>query len=139
MIFIPVFSHLGFSESQSISTSFAIQCFGMTAGALSWSWYYANHHKHNHQWQYFTPLVLLASLCSVSGLWSSYLLALPSPTSLHQSFSVFSIVLGVAIIYSSLKKASANTITLNWLDYLSIIAISFFWRHNHHLVIGGRG
>jgi len=40
VVFIPVFSELGLTESQSVATSFAIQSFGMTAGAITWSLYY---------------------------------------------------------------------------------------------------
>ncbi|MEI8600615.1 hypothetical protein P4S55_05730 [Shewanella sp. PP-Sp27a-2] len=45
VIFIPVFSSLSFSESQSVATSFMIQCFGMTAGAISWSLHYKKRHR----------------------------------------------------------------------------------------------
>ena len=36
VIFIPVFNSLNLTSEQSISTSFAIQCFGMTTGAVAW-------------------------------------------------------------------------------------------------------
>ena len=46
VIFIPAFNELNFTEIQSIGTSFAIQCFGMTAGGLTW-WF---HYKHILLW-----------------------------------------------------------------------------------------
>lgn len=36
VIFIPFFTAIGITESQSVGTSMAIQCFGMTAGAVAW-------------------------------------------------------------------------------------------------------
>ncbi|WP_259366763.1 sulfite exporter TauE/SafE family protein [Colwellia sp. BRX8-7] len=40
VVFIPLFNQLNFTEQQSIATSFAIQCFGMTAGAFTWWFHY---------------------------------------------------------------------------------------------------
>ncbi len=36
VVFIPAFQQLGVSEAQSVATSFAIQCFGMTMGSIVW-------------------------------------------------------------------------------------------------------
>ena len=36
VIFIPFFAAIGFSSEQSVATSMAIQCFGMTAGSVAW-------------------------------------------------------------------------------------------------------
>ena len=36
IVFIPAFTALGVSGLSALGTSLAIQCFGMTAGALSW-------------------------------------------------------------------------------------------------------
>ncbi|MDX5999093.1 hypothetical protein SIL85_19030 [Shewanella oneidensis] len=70
VIFIPVFSSLDFTEAQSVSTSFMIQCFGMTADALSWSRYYQLHHM-DKTWHGFVPSILLCACFSVLGLWSA--------------------------------------------------------------------
>ena len=40
VVFILLFNQLNFTEQQSIATSFAIQCFGMTAGAFTWWFHY---------------------------------------------------------------------------------------------------
>lgn len=36
VIFIPFFAAIGFSSVEAVGTSMAIQCFGMTAGAVAW-------------------------------------------------------------------------------------------------------
>ena len=36
IVFIPAFMKLGMSATESLATSIAIQCFGMTSGALAW-------------------------------------------------------------------------------------------------------
>ena len=36
IIFIPFFTALGLGVNESLGTSIVIQCFGMTAGAISW-------------------------------------------------------------------------------------------------------
>lgn len=121
VIFIPVFSQLGFSDAQSISTSFAIQCFGMTAGAVSWSLHFLKRHQADPQWHHFATVCYLGALTSILGLWSRYGFELTSPASLHQSFSIFSILLGLIIIYSSVKiSAVPSTASLTQVDYMMI-------------------
>ena len=36
VVFVPFFNQMGLSPSATVATSFAIQCFGMTAGAVTW-------------------------------------------------------------------------------------------------------
>ncbi|MCG9696004.1 sulfite exporter TauE/SafE family protein [Shewanella sp. Isolate11] len=126
VIFIPVFTHLGFNDAQSLSTSFAIQCFGMTAGAISWSWYYLRHQKTQGQWHYFLPFVSIISLFSIAGIWTSYGANLPSPASLHFGFSLFSILLGITLIYSSQQNKKTHNFNIIHIDYLMLASIGFF-------------
>ncbi|MPY21004.1 sulfite exporter TauE/SafE family protein [Shewanella psychropiezotolerans] len=107
VIFIPVFSSLNFSNEQSISTSFAIQCFGMTAGALTW-WF---HFKKENQSGLRRELVKLICICSpfsIAGIWTTQVFAIQAPTSLEHGFSLFSIVLGFAILLSSITLTSTT-------------------------------
>lgn len=50
VVFIPAFTFLQLEESAVFATSFAIQCFGMTAGMLSWR-HYAQHNDVARHWQ----------------------------------------------------------------------------------------
>lgn len=111
VIFIPAFSALGFSPQEAISTSFLIQCFGMTAGALTWCYHYIKQHHHNKTWQGFCTMITCCSISSIAGLWCSKLMHINAPASLHISFSLFSIILGSIIIINSLKKFNHDVTT----------------------------
>lgn len=100
VVFIPAFNQFGFTEAESIATSFAIQCFGMTAGAVTWYRYYLLQQRNTLNWQHFNTLILLCSVFSVCGLWLVYGVHLSAPTSLHLSFSGFSTFLGASIFAS---------------------------------------
>jgi len=98
VVFIPLFNQLNFTEQQSLATSFAIQCFGMTAGAFTWWFHYKNEKTQLRLWQGFKRIISIVSIASIIGLWWVYGNNLTSPTSLHHSFSWFSLVLGLFII-----------------------------------------
>ena len=98
VVFIPMFNHLNFTESQSIATSFAIQCFGMTAGGVTWWHHYKTEKTTLHLWQGFKRVIFVTAVASVIGIWLVYGNQLSAPASLHQSFSWFSIILGVFIL-----------------------------------------
>ena len=111
VIFIPAFSALGFTPTEAISTSFLIQCFGMTAGSMTWCHYYFKQHHQDDSWQGFPVMVACCALFSISGFWTSQFASLSAPVSLHVSFSVFSIVLGAIIIINSRKKTTQHSLT----------------------------
>jgi uncharacterized membrane protein YfcA len=98
VVFIPMFNELGFTEKQSVATSFAIQCFGMTAGAITWWCHYKTQKTELRLWQGFKRIITITSIASVIGLWLVYRFDIASPASLHQSFSWFSLLLGIFII-----------------------------------------
>ena len=127
VIFIPMFNHMSFSEIQSIATSFAIQCFGMTAGALTW---YHHYHKEKRDlvlWQGFKRIIAVTSIAAIAGIWSIYGANVGSPASLHQSFGWFSLVLGLFIVTTVyLLKPKRESSKLQYFDYLAIIAIGYF-------------
>jgi uncharacterized membrane protein YfcA len=111
VIFILAFSALGFSPEEAISTSFLIQCFGMTAGALTWCHHYLKQHHHNKTWHGFSTMIICCSISSIAGLWCSKIMHINAPASLHISFSLFSIILGCIIIINSLKKTNNDVTT----------------------------
>ena len=67
IVFLPIFISQGFSPLESLSTSLAIQCFGMSSGALAWV-QYQNSEKVDfpNQWKGFYPVLLVALLSSLS-------------------------------------------------------------------------
>ncbi|WP_179078336.1 sulfite exporter TauE/SafE family protein [Colwellia sp. UCD-KL20] len=125
VIFIPAFNQFGFTEVQSVATSFAIQCFGMTAGAITWYKYYQSQKSLSSSWQGFHLIIVVCSICSVIGLWLIYGNQLSAPASLHVSFSWFSLFLGLSIFTSVyfLKTNKVNN-RLLLIDWLMLIVIS---------------
>ncbi|WP_076407849.1 sulfite exporter TauE/SafE family protein [Shewanella sp. UCD-KL12] len=125
VIFIPVFNSLNFTSEQSISTSFAIQCFGMTAGALTW-WFHFNRDNLSPVRKALIKQLSVTSPFAVAGIWTAQLLSFQPPSSLEFSFSIFSIVLGVAILYSCLTLKQTNLRTsLNRSELIQLSCISF--------------
>ena len=98
VVFIPLFNQLNFSETQSVATSFAIQCFGMTAGAVTWWHHYKTKKQTSHLWTGFKPIIAISAIASCLGLWFIYDFGshhvIQAPASLHQNFSWFSLCLG---------------------------------------------
>ena len=72
VVFIPLFNQLNFTEQQSVATSFAIQCFGMTAGAFTWWFHYKREKTQLRLWQGFKRIISIASISSVIGIWLVY-------------------------------------------------------------------
>lgn len=127
VVFIPLFNQLNFSEQQSIATSFAIQCFGLTAGALTWWFHYKNEKTQLRLWQGFKRIIGIVSIASISGLWLIYGNQLTSPTSLHHSFSWFSLVLGLFIVVTIFfLKPQRERSQLYLFDWFALIIIGLF-------------
>lgn len=59
VVFVPFFNYLSFSAQSVVATSFAIQCCGMTAGALTWAAYYKHQHKYDQYWKALPSVLML--------------------------------------------------------------------------------
>lgn len=127
VVFIPAFNELSFSEQQSIATSFAIQCFGMTAGAITWWFHYSTEKTELRLWQGFKRIISVCTIASIIGLWSVYGTGYQAPSSLHQNFSWFSFILGLLIVITVFfVKPSRERSQLYYFDYLMIALIGLF-------------
>jgi len=127
VVFIPMFSKLNFTEQQSVATSFAIQCFGMTAGAVTWWHHYQAEKTDLRLWQGFKRIISITSIASVIGLYSIFYSQLNSPASLHTSFSWFSLLLGFFIIVTIyLLKGHRERSQLHVVDYVALILLGVF-------------
>ncbi|BFT29817.1 hypothetical protein D210916BOD24_09930 [Alteromonas sp. D210916BOD_24] len=109
VIFVPFFNYLSFTPQSVVATSFAIQCCGMTAGAITWWRYFRVAHRYDDYWKALPSTLMLtipASLCGIGFAQYSFvgasLLArhLGGAESLHIVFGTFSILLAVAIMAS---------------------------------------
>jgi uncharacterized membrane protein YfcA len=105
VVFVPFFNQLGFSAQTTVATSFAIQCCGMTAGALTWWSFYHKENRHAREWIEFSRALLLTVPFSLIGVMmaqhkSEWFGRFANPENLHFGFGVFSIVLALAIFAS---------------------------------------
>ncbi|NQY50592.1 MAG: sulfite exporter TauE/SafE family protein [Colwellia sp.] len=127
VVFIPMFSKLNFSEQQAIATSFAIQCFGMTAGAVTWWHHYKTEKTDLRLWQGFKRIICVTSIASVIGLNAVFFYQVDSPAALHISFSCFSLLLGFFIILTIyLLQPHRERSQLYYVDYIALVLIGLF-------------
>ncbi|MCC2607375.1 sulfite exporter TauE/SafE family protein [Planctobacterium marinum] len=125
VIFVPFFSQLGLDNITIVATSFAIQCFGMTAGAISWYLWFRKHQNSNPEWQPVHRVLWWTVPFSIAGIVFVQITGFESPNSLHATFGAFSVFLAIAIFASIplLKKQSFNS-HLTRIDYLLLPLIS---------------
>ena len=125
VVFIPAFNELHFTESQAIATSFAIQCFGMTAGGVTWWLHYKKEKTELRLWQGFKRIISIGSIGSIIGLWAIYTNDWHSPASLHHNFSWFSLILGACIVATVyLIKPTRDHSLLAPIDYIALVVIT---------------
>ncbi len=124
VILIPFFNQLAFTEQQAIATSFAIQCFGMTAGALTWWFHYRQQKTDLVLWQGFKRISAITSIGAVAGIWLVYYFGLTAGTSLSYSFSWFSLILGSAIMLMVFglkpQRERSKLLAVDWLAFIGI-------------------
>lgn len=132
VVFVPFFNQLSLSSETIVATSFAIQCFGMTAGAITWYRHYQSLQKQlpakplvAKQWQSLGKGLLVTVLLSISGiLVAQYLLydyTNQIQVGLHFYFGLFSIFLAMAI-YGSIPFMRRQT-NLSKLLFFDIVAL----------------
>lgn len=127
VVFIPMFNQLNFTEAQSVATSFGIQCFGMTAGAITWWHHYCTEKVELKRWQGFKRIIVTTSIASIIGLWFIYVNGTQAPSSLHHSFSWFSLVLGLFIVGTVFfVNRQKERSTISAFDWLMLAIIGFF-------------
>lgn len=131
VIFIPAFQQLGITPDQSVATSFAIQCFGMTTGTVMWL-----KHAKTCQVEDWSLLPSLSFLClpfAILGIWTVYGLELSSPGSVSYLFAYFSIFIGVGLLYTGFKKLRSEKQKapaqeknqVNYQDKMALVVLSY--------------
>lgn len=145
VIFVPFFAYLSFTPDSTVATSFAIQCCGMTAGAITWTRFFCSQRKTDQrktdqrktdsQWDALLSALLLTVIPSICGvLFSQYtahgsallLNVLGGPENLHTVFGVFSVILAIAIIGSiPLMKRQVFSNALAGNDIVCLPTIAF--------------
>jgi uncharacterized membrane protein YfcA len=127
VVFIPAFQWLAFTDQQSLATSIAIQCMGMTAGSLSWLAFAKKDTSNLEHWQPFVHVVFLCGALSVAGINFVHGMGIDSPGSLKQNFSFFSLGLGSLLLVSVLRVSSQSIKTkLTPADFVVVSLIGIF-------------
>lgn len=102
VVFVPFFKQMAFSAQTTVATSFAIQCCGMTAGALSWWAFYRQQQHQSPDWQRLPWALLLTVPAAMFGLLlvqfnPQWFGDFASSELLHSGFGVFSVLLALAL------------------------------------------
>lgn len=136
VVFVPFFQQLAFTPQAVIATSFAIQCCGMTAGALSWLQFYRHVKSQQPDWQLLPAVLSRCIPFGLAGLWLAqygfdhilpHLSFSAVSSQLHIGFGLFSILLALAIMVSSKRLSSSQVrslLTTNdkyWLGVISFL------------------
>lgn len=135
VVFVPFFNQLGYSPQAIVATSFAIQCCGMTAGAITWWRFYQEHCQKAAAWQGLKSGLALTVPASLCGIWLAQYGPLVTPAfdalrggmdELHLGFGIFSILLALAIFASvPLLKRTAFSVKFTQLDMLALPFVAF--------------
>jgi len=105
IVFIPAFTSLGIGETNALGTSIAIQCFGMTAGSISWL---RSIHRREHGGDQVISLtrhlLFYSAIPAAAGmLCAQFLVPLPA-FPITTLFKYFSIFFGLALLVITLRK-----------------------------------
>jgi len=115
VVFVPAFNFLGLSPSSIIATSFAIQCFGMTAGTIAWKKYTRLQLNSNGSiaWGRYWNHVLWFSIPAIIGVViGQYFLALDSSAQVKLVFKWFSIAFACSIFLTTFYVAKFQNSSL---------------------------
>lgn len=122
IVFVPAFNLLGIDHASIIATSFAIQCFGMTAGSIAW---YRYSRRQNitlePAWHEYGNLVKVFALPTILGVVFGQTVFQPSDD--QQTilvFKIFSAIFGVAILVTSYQLRKTLLAGLSVEERLSI-------------------
>lgn len=104
IVFLPIFMGLGFSPIETLATSIAIQCFGMSSGALAWLSYQIKEKEyHPKQWQVFPSILIISASSSLIGVILTQQRLPHPPIDIEFLFSIFSLIIGSVILVRSFR------------------------------------
>lgn len=134
VVFVPFFQQLAFSAEAVVATSFAIQCCGMTAGAISWLQFYRHGPNSTTHWPVLLRVVGITAVGSLTGIWlTQYGLSQWIPamsftqfgSQLHIGFGLFSVLLALGIFASiGYLKRTATRTKLDSVDVVALVIVS---------------
>lgn len=127
VVFVPFFSHLQFDTATIIATSFGIQCFGMTSGAMTWFSFYRTEKSHEPKWQCLFEVLRYTIPFSLFSLVGTQFGGIAAPQGLQMTFGLFSIILAIALFATiPLLKKDSQRGHLERIDKLMLPVICLF-------------
>ena len=134
VVFVPLFNQFELTAMNIVATSFAIQCCGMVAGAISWRDQYVLSKRDSFLrsiWRVMPKLLVLTVPFSFLGIWSVQysglmdLITQPDDL-LHWVFGSFSILLALALFVTIPKmKQSDQIFTPNLFDNIALPIVAY--------------
>ena len=105
IVFIPAFTSLELDSLDALGTSIAIQCFGMTAGSISWLYsIHRGKHGGSQSIKLTYKLIAISGTAAVAGmLCGQYIFPAP-PLPITTLFKYFSILFGLILLLTTLRK-----------------------------------
>ncbi|TRX55238.1 sulfite exporter TauE/SafE family protein [Thalassomonas sp. M1454] len=130
VVFVPSFQALSMDVEHIIATSFAIQCFGMTMGSISWLNFFRGHDQQKiEKVSLFYRTLGVSIPFSILGLFLVQYANWQAMSSINNMFSLFSLVFGVIVllhcVYVRSRSSHRGVIELTKLEILLIAATSF--------------
>ena len=105
IVFIPAFTSMGVIGVSALGTSLAIQCFGMTAGSLSWLYsMYSQRLDGKGALQLIYQLLVLSGISAVLGMLSAQYYFSPPVLPIEEIFKYFSIFFGIVLLFAILRR-----------------------------------
>ena len=105
IVFIPAFTSMGVVGVSALGTSLAIQCFGMTAGSLSWLYsMYSQRLDGKGTLQLIYQLLILSGISSVIGMLSAQYYFSQPAWPIEEIFKYFSIIFGIVLLFAILRR-----------------------------------
>ncbi len=112
IVFVPAFKLLGIEHGSIIATSFAIQCFGMTAGTVAWYKYARKAQRDvasSSAWNCYRTLCLFFILPTIAGVGlGQTVLVSGGATQTLSIFKGFSAFFGIAILFTTYRLAKVR-------------------------------
>ena len=129
IIFIPFFTALGLADSETLATSILIQCFGMTAGTVSWltTSHIVKANSHHLNNLIFQLLIICGSASILGVLCGQYFIVPDDPSLMVDIFRVFSVFFGIilfVIIFNSHRQKHTQFDLLR-ADIILLVITSF--------------
>lgn len=129
VVFVPFFTSLSIAGTDSLGTSILIQCFGMTAGTVSWltTSHIVSTRSHNLNILIAKLLIVCGLACIPGVIFGQYVFSVENTESMLLVFKIFSSMFGAVLLYMVLfhKGHNHTKFHIDFVDYFLLVAACF--------------